>query len=208
MAYIVALRDRLKNKIYPRTTSDAVYVDTQTTLADHLLDVEDEIADKLDKTAEVHERVMVSDSDGNITTDSQISLDELHRLNGITGNIQTQLNGKQPTIYIWKLKKTYSNGLAINNDGKIPFANIYSENIDSQGRTVAPIPRGSSIYGCEIVEYAGYYYGLNCILHPNGGNEGNIYLCGIPSSKIETVFGDSTHNKVTTIQIWVPYTLN
>jgi len=207
MAYIVALRDRLKNKIYPRTTSDAVYVDTQTTLANHLLDVEDEMADKLDKTAEVHERVMVSDSNGDITTDSQISLDELHQLNGITGNIQTQLNGKQPTIYIWKLKKTYSNGLSINNDGKAFFAKVYDDNIDSQGRTVAKIPSGASIYGCEIVEFAGYFYGLNCIMHPNGEHRGEIYLCGIPSSKIETAFGDSTHNKVTTIQIWVPYTI-
>ena len=74
--------------------------------AKNLNDIQDEIMSKQDAITGLDpSMVMICNSSGKITTSSMVSTGELQALSGIGSNIQTQLNGKEPTITTLPLEK-------------------------------------------------------------------------------------------------------
>lgn len=68
--------------------------------------VDDNLKNKQDAiTGLSNSMVMICDSSGNIRTSSTVSTGDLQALSGIDSNIQTQLDGKEPTITTLPLEK-------------------------------------------------------------------------------------------------------
>ena len=77
------------------------------------------------------DRVLVSSDSGKVDTAANITRNELNMLDGVTSNIQTQLNGKQATITggastITGANLTASRALVSNGSGKVVVANVTS----------------------------------------------------------------------------------
>ena len=77
------------------------------------------------------DRVLVSSDSGKVDTAANITRNELNMLDGVTSNIQTQLNAKQATITggastITGANLTASRALVSNGSGKVAVANVTS----------------------------------------------------------------------------------
>lgn len=117
------------------TTQEINYVDGVTSnIQDQLDSKQDTItgaASTVTSSDLTASRVLVSNSSGKIAASSTITSTELGYLNNVTSNIQTQLNGKQPTITgaattITDVDLTASRALISNSSGKVAVSAVTS----------------------------------------------------------------------------------
>lgn len=93
--------------------------------------VHDVVESKQSKNFGTANAVLVTDGSGNITASSTVDVTELSYLNGLTGNIQTQLNEKQSAISgaattITSNNLTASRALVSDSSGKVSSSDITS----------------------------------------------------------------------------------
>ena len=225
------------DNIYPKTVAGAVYTGSAKTLRQSLNEIDTTLESKVDKTTNTNNCVMITNSSGEIIPDATMSTEQLHKLDNVTDNIQTQLdskantedvadmsdniadlytiaNGKQARINRWNYKITFSSGssssmytpgLEINSAGQAILVNVFSDNILGDDGHVDPIPSNARILGVWIMASTGYAYGLSTKLHWSGDHAGDLYLTGVPTAKIISVFNDEQHSTVQSVRVCVTY---
>lgn len=199
-AYINKLVDIDDDTLYPITVAGAVYTSPTTTLA-ATLDT------KLNKSGHATSHAVVTNSNGNIVTLSNVTSYDIGRLEGLTGNVQAQINGKQSKLYIRKYRLGTEEewlNYVIGDNGWVKVDNIFDNN---------RVASTATVYSVQLVDLGNYKYPCSLIYEPDDIptreiRRGDIYLQGFPDSFLRHMSGiDVNGLTITSVRIMIVYSV-